>query len=173
MTTIAATLTAIASDSRCTWEVFGAGQANVQKLFPIGDSVFGVAGNPDYACRALQWIREGCKADTRPDLPDDDENDFVLLQLSPQGLFVWSGVLTPVKLFEHCVAVGTGAKVAQYAMAELHMSPKEAVEAACKVDRMSGGPIQFMSLGDLQHASKTSKPRTPKASHRRRQRGGR
>lgn len=84
----------------------------------------------------------------------DEVIDVSVLELRYDGIWIYEGTHTPVKIDQDFYAIGTGAG---YAMGALHCgrSVKEACEIACMYDTSSRGPIEYMVLEE-----KRGKPRT-------------
>lgn len=147
MTTIACTRKVMAADSCFTFDDIGigTGQASSKKLHRIGKSIFGERGEDCTGVSfALDWIRRGCKWRDRPTMPKGAS--FNLLELNPNGIFLWSQALDRDLITEPNFAVGSGAKVALYCMRHLGMSPLKAVAEAAKVDAFTKGPFFSESL---------------------------
>lgn len=142
MTTIACNRREIAADSCMTFDDIGVGtgQSPVTKLHRIGKSVFGERGDDTTGISiALDWLRRGARYRDRPAMPP--EASFYLLELSPQGIFLWTHALDRDRLNETTFAIGSGAKVALYCMRYLGMTPLKAVQEAAKVDVYTKGPF--------------------------------
>lgn len=137
----------MAADSCFTFDDIGigTGQASSKKLHRIGKSLFGERGDDCTGVSiALDWIRRGRKWRDRPTMPAD--SSFNLLELNPQGIFLWSAALDRDCIDEPNFAVGSGAKVALYCMRYRGMSPVKAVEEASKVDAFTKGPFVIERL---------------------------
>ena len=142
MTTIACNLREIAADSCVTYDDLGigTGQYSSRKLHRIGSSVYGERGESTAEVPILlDWIRRGCRPKTRPTL--SKAADFFLLELSPDGIFLWTHHCAREPVDEPNFAIGSGGKVALYCMRYLKMSPSEAVVEAAKVDIFTKGPF--------------------------------
>lgn len=147
MTTIACNRRVIAADSCLTHQDIGigTGQFPTQKLHRIGRSIFGERGE-DMAgiALALDWLRKGAKYSKRPEIPDDA--DWYLLELAPEGIYLWDTTLTRDPVKEPNFAIGSGAKAALYCMRFLKMSPLRAVEEASRVDAFTRAPFVVETL---------------------------
>ncbi len=149
MTTIAANRVEIAADSRCTFGSTGAGQFALPKLTVVRGRVFGMSGNPDTALRGLEWIKAGARINSRPDLTGgEDDDSFNLLELAPDGLYLWTNQLVRVAVLEPHLAIGSGSMVAEYVMRQ-GACPAAAVAAACTVDPHSGEPVHTIRLSEI------------------------
>jgi ATP-dependent protease HslVU (ClpYQ) peptidase subunit len=147
MTTIACNRREIAADSCVTHGDIGigAGQYRTPKLHRIGRSIFGERGESMAGVsQALWWLRKGAKRHDMPKLPKDA--DFYLLELAPQGIFLWDSYLDRELIDEPNFTIGSGGKVALYCMRELKMTPAQAVAEAAKVDAYTRAPIITMKL---------------------------
>jgi hypothetical protein len=154
MTTIAANLKEVASDSRVTWEGVGSDIYSSIKIFPTSNgkpAIYGVTGGDcTGSIRALEWLQGVRDTATKPSPPDYEHSwDWKLIELSSDGLAIYNEYLEREMCTEPMLAVGSGRKVALYCMKYLHMSPAEAVREACKVDHWSEVPIYVCRLDDL------------------------
>jgi len=148
MTTVACNLHLMAADSKV-----GTDEPEIsfqtEKLFRIGDSIFGICGDGN-CWRFISWAKSGFLKDDRPlFFPDDSltKGDFEVLELAPDGIFVWDETLfrIPIIGVSH-YAVGTGSKVAVYCMKFLGLSPDAAVKEASKVDEHTDNLVKIMRL---------------------------
>lgn len=140
MTTIACNRNEIAADSCVTYEGVGTDKYLSIKLHRIGKSIFGETGNNcDETGLALEWLRNGARPKVRPKLSEHAE--FRLLELNPDGIFIWTPRLTREPILEENMAVGSGRKVALYCMRVLKMSPEAAVLEASKMDEWTKPPV--------------------------------
>lgn len=132
----------MAGDSCVTYDDIGigTGQYTARKIHRIGNSIFGERGESTAETPILlEWIRGGCKPAKRPML--SDHADFFLLELAPEGIFLWTHHVAREQLLEPNFAIGSGGKVALYCMRYLGMTPGKAVEEAAKVDAYTKGPV--------------------------------
>lgn len=146
MTTIAATRTEIAADTLVTFD--GQGVARIEKLRRIGDAIAGAAGNAGDCTRLLDWAAGGFSEKGRPDFscPHGDDDEAILLILSPRGLFLMSASDPhPERLTNKFYAVGSGGKLAIGALA-MGASIKRAMRIAAAHDPYTRGPFTRMSL---------------------------
>lgn len=144
MTTIAANREMIVCDSLVTCE--GLLNYTTTKLYRIGGSIFGASGDTDAIAQFMRWVKSDRSADALPDF--DDDADLAVLELRPDGIWLWDTGLFPDRIedAEQNYAVGSGDKVALYCMRVLGMSPTEAVVEVCKIDTHSGPPVRWMKL---------------------------
>jgi len=154
MTTVACSLTEMAADSKVMDESVGTGVIYTHKVFAIGDSLFGIAGNLTEALLVIDWLRAGRNKFERPHIPDNA--DFSLLELAAQGISIWTPDLAPVLIQDTCCAIGSGGPVAHYCMSVLGMRPYQAVVEAAKVDNNTGPPVCVMYLNETQPRKKTN-----------------
>lgn len=146
MTTIACNRKEIAGDSLVSLDGVGSDEFLSKKLYRIGKSIFGETGeNCNDVGIAIEWLRSGRKPRNRPRIAGGGA-DFLLLELSPEGIFVWNTSLTRDPLLEMFAAVGSGRKVALYCMKHLGMTPEKAVQEAAKVDRYTKSPVYVERL---------------------------
>lgn len=145
MTTIACNRRLMAADSCVTVDGVGTDRYLGVKLHAIGRSIFGETGdNCNETGLALEWIRAGRKVKSRPKL--SEHADFLLLELNPEGIFLWSPRLTSEPIIEENMAVGSGRKVALYCMRVLKMTPAQAVFEASKMDEWTKPPVIELKL---------------------------
>jgi hypothetical protein len=142
VTVIAANLREMAGDSRVTvGSVFYASD----KIFQIGKSIVGVAGDANLTTKWLAWFRKECPQD-EVGMTLDDDHTFNAIVLNAGGLFVYGDCTEPDRLHDKCFAIGVGADIAMAAMA-LGKTPTDAVKLACKLDPMHCGlPVKTLSL---------------------------
>lgn len=140
MTTVACNLKEMAADRLVT---AGTDWWHAVKLHRLDDgSVCGVAGDSG-ADLLVQWLKRGGRAGEEPDVR---EKDFYVMHLTHHGIYLYCGSTVPDKLTATCHAIGSGGKVAMYALKKLKASPEEAVKAAAEMDLFTGGPIDVMRL---------------------------
>jgi hypothetical protein len=137
----------MAGDSCYTFDDIGlgTGQSPTRKLHRIGNSLFGERGEHMNGVGAmLDWIRRGAKWKARPAMPVDA--NFYLLELAPEGIFLWDNDYSRDPILEPNFAIGSGCKAALYCMRVLGMSPRQAVEEAAKVDAYTKAPFTVLKL---------------------------
>lgn len=137
----------MAADSCYTFEDIGlgTGQSPTRKLHRIGRSIYGERGENMSGVRSmLDWIGRGAKWKTRPDMPKGA--DFYLLELHPEGIFLWASDFSRDPIEEPNFAIGSGCKAALYCMRYLGMTPRKAVEEAAKVDAYTKAPFHVERL---------------------------
>jgi ATP-dependent protease HslVU (ClpYQ) peptidase subunit len=142
VTVIAANLREMAGDSRVT---AGSLFFTADKIFKIGTSLVGMAGDAGLTNKWLAWFRKECPSDEVA-MTLDEEHTFIGLVLTTDGLLVYTDCSEPDKLKDKFFAIGTGADIAMAAMA-LGKSPTEAVKLACALDPMHCGlPVKTMEI---------------------------
>lgn len=141
MTTIACNRKAIAGDQQATCE--GGTNFRTTKIFRVGSSIFGLCGD-DYANVFLDWAKRAFSEKDKPVFPDSA--DFQVLELSPQGIFLWGEHLTRVEILDPNYAIGSGGRVALYAMRVLKLPPAEAVVEAAKIDPWTDNNVDKLDL---------------------------
>ena len=165
MTTIAVRAGVIAADSRETWgEDDGCRVFNkCSKLIhvPEFNLVIGQQGLSAPGDVATDWYitnersrRANPMRRTKsrrhhvepPEFVGDEE--FVLLILREEGVFVMDCWLRPQQVHDDYFAIGSGTKVALGAM-YMGATAVQAVEAACQFDPYTGGKVVSFSLANL------------------------
>lgn len=146
MTTIAASKKAIACDLQVSWnggykfrtttKIFGL-EANevVPEPFYIG-----YAGRVETAHKVIGWLREGGKR------PKNKDTDFIILTQKGKIItFRDTDSKAWIEVNEPFFSIGSGAPFAQTSMLLGH-SPKEAIQAAMKLDPMTGMGVKEFVL---------------------------
>lgn len=138
MTTIVASLTGMAADTRVTWDDDSTSPGI--KIFVCGEELIGTAGDVAAGSRFLEWYKSGGKK-RKPKLT----KDFKAIKLGKDGIFLIDHDSEWVKIDDTFYAIGSGAP---YALGALSMgaSVKEAVEIAAKYDNWTGGIITVLEL---------------------------
>jgi hypothetical protein len=129
----------MAADTRCTG---GGPMCNVQKIFPLGQSIIGIAGDVFAALTFLDWLGDKRK---KPPKFEDEYDCFIALQLTPSGIVLWNGRLTPLPIKDSCYAIGSGAMAAMQS-ARKGSTLTVAIQEACTLDEGSGGAVETMKL---------------------------
>lgn len=111
------------------------------KLHRKSGKIIGFAGDLHQALVFVDWYFDSKQR--KPDIAN--ENDWVALVASKDGLEEWNHSLRPVRVPEMFYAIGSGAEVAMGAM-EAGASAKRAAEIACKRADGCGGPVVTMRL---------------------------
>lgn len=134
MTTIVANLECMAADQRCT----GGAICHVQKLHRIKGSLFGFAGDTHLAMHVLKWLHSPRDPlELYKLIPDAHRDSVEMLELSKDGLALWSGWGSRILLLDTSYAIGSGCMVALQAL-RTGSTPGEAITHAAKMDECSG-----------------------------------
>lgn len=157
MTTIVASLSEMAADSRVTSD---SPIMRTRKLRVIGESIFGFAGGLFEAAEFIAWL-EGPRDNSKlPKWENECRDGFFVLELSPTGLAVWNGWGRRVPLTNQFYAIGSGSMTAMGVM-HVHPDPKFAVEVASLYDENTDSNVEVISLAkaDGTAARKRKPPR--------------
>lgn len=143
MTTIACNREEMAADSRFHEDGV---TFSCMKLYRIGQSVFGIAGETRGEFKFLAWLRAGRPDEARPTF-EGEMDEFYALELNASGIFYWDKHLYGVEAVEPCLAIGTGGDFARAFMAT-GMTPGQAVQQVCDrgLDYATGGPVHVKHL---------------------------
>lgn len=133
-------------------------QYSTDKIFKIGDSIVGVAGEVALTCAFLSWFRRECPAGEMMGV-DDEEAGFGALVLNSRGLFYYSNCCDPDRIHDPFYAIGSGGNAAIAAMM-CGKSPHDAVRIASKIDPSTGGAIKVLALEQTRR-KKTPTPLPP------------
>ena len=140
MTTIAISREGMASDTRV---VTGSSYWHENKIFRIGNSLFGTAGD-GFACLAfLAWYQSPRRnpAELHKMFAEHERSDILIFELNPGGIYAWNGWGFPAKLNDDMYAGGSGGMAALEAMRS-GATPEDAVRRATAHDENTGSPIQ-------------------------------
>jgi len=150
ITTIAANKTCMACDSGVICdETFFQGRP---KVFTIGESLVGAAGEVTAINKFLRWMEAGGDDSKRPKFSKDET--LRALILNPTGLFQCEDGLEFDQVFSPYFAIGSGEQIALTAM-DCGKDPAGAVEAACIRDpNNTKGPVHVFYLKDLPKKAK-------------------
>ena len=139
MTTIVANLECMAADQRATDD--GPPLCHTKKLHWVKDSIFGLAGDVMAGLAVLEWMKSPKrKRETLYKMFGDDVQwryEFVLMELSRDGLALWNAWGVRMPILDKCYAIGTGGSVA-LEVVEAGGTPEEGVRRAMKRDQFSG-----------------------------------
>lgn len=117
-----------------------------EKVRRVGDLLVGMAGAACWMGPFLRWVGSEFSPESLPRIVDDN---FEALIITPDGRVDWFGqTLVPVRMFGDFTAIGSGFPVAMGAMSA-GASAVRALEIACELDTMTGGPI--ISIGRPHH----------------------
>lgn len=116
---------------------------SARKLRVIGQSIVGCAGDSSTIAQFLRWLEAGGKHDEKPRFSKD--GTLVALVLNEKGLFIFDTDCEPDEIEQDFYAIGTGAQAGMAAM-HLGADPKKAVQIAARVDVMTEGPFDVLTL---------------------------
>lgn len=145
MTVIAANLKEMAADTLVTLE--GHPHYHTSKIFRLEDgSIIGGAGGGLGLDEMLAWLKAGSIHGNEPDLKGAD--DFFILRLAHDGLWLYADSVYPDRLKEKAFAVGCGCDIALHTMRYgKRKSPADAVREVCKINPGCGLPVEVLRLG--------------------------
>lgn len=126
----------------------------VSKLRHGKNSIYGACGDWDKVLKAYQLIESNSK-EWESDL------EVSILELRPDGIWVYESTIIPVRLKNDYWAVGTGANFAIAAM-RLGNSPATAVSIAAEFDPFTRHPIESYKL-EACNEKKTNRRRVHKS----------
>lgn len=92
----------------------------------------------------MAWLKAGELAGNEPVY--QDRQDFQLIRLKKDGLYMYVNSCIPDKMKDSVVALGSGSNVALYAMKYLKKTPAVAVRESIKVSPGCGGNVDIMRL---------------------------
>jgi len=144
MTAIACNLKEMAADSLCHEEDSSSYMAAKMVKLPDGTILGGAGNNPE---PVMDWIARGSPPNDRPEF-DPETDDFSILHLKYDGIFLYQNKLVPMKLKEKTYAIGCGADISLYCMRVHRMAPALAVGEAIKINMFCGGEIDTLTLGN-------------------------
>lgn len=116
------------------------------KLFRHNGSIYGGAGDVAAGYKFQRWVLDGMPKRERPKFHDLAEDDFTVLELCKDGLFMWDTSIVREPVSEDVYAVGSGSKIALYCIKVREMSAEDAILEAAKVDLHTAGPVQTLVL---------------------------
>jgi ATP-dependent protease HslVU (ClpYQ) peptidase subunit len=113
----------------------------IRKVYRIGGSLVGMAGNAEEFLPFLVWCRAGMQEDP-PKL-----KTLEALILSSAGLLHYSMSTLPIRIGSGRHAIGSGSMAALAVYEALGFcDPRRAVHIACKHDAGSRGPVRVYKL---------------------------
>lgn len=134
MTTVVATRSGIYTDTLCTYTV----PFKTRKYERIGGSVYAGAGNLEDLLKFFAWRRDG---DEQPSFGDTID----ILEVCPEGIFMWDKQFTRMWVNEDVYAIGSGSQFAMGAIA-MGAKPRQAIRIAARFDRETGKQIEYVKL---------------------------
>lgn len=142
MTVIACNLDEMAADTLCHEDDSSHYHAFKMLRLPDGSIIGGAGSHPE---KIMDWILRGRPDNDRPEFKEKTD-DFSILHLRHDGIYLYVNSLVPHRLKEKNYAVGCGADVALYCMRKQKMSPAEAAKEATEINLFCGGSIEVMRL---------------------------
>lgn len=144
MTTIACTLTEMSADTA----VVNSGPLyHADKIFRIGLSLYGTAGD-SYMCLAfIEWLKSAKRSPQalQKQIAIEHRDEIAVMELRPGGIYLWNGWGIAERIHEKYYAIGSGSMVAIHALARGE-STSDAIRAAMKWDENTDAPIQTEKL---------------------------
>lgn len=145
MTTLVANREGMAADTRVTGSN---SYYPATKLFRIRDSILGTAGNGFMCLAFVEWFKTAKR--NPKDLheligKDYDRDDITIMELNPDGIFMWSGWGYGERVLRDSHATGTGGMAALEALRR-GASLEDAVTSAMGHDEYTGCEVQVEYL---------------------------
>lgn len=137
MTTIATDGKTIAADSQGTSNGTVTSM-NQTKLFRHDGCVYGTSGPSADGLLYRKWVKDGRPDNDKPDLSDR----FLSMVINRAGVFEEGSSLQQLKV-DAPFAIGSGRDIAFGAL-HAGMTPKQAVQIACRLDTCTGGKVRTM-----------------------------
>lgn len=164
MTTIAATATMMAADSRV---VIDETSYLSPKLLLVQDAILGAAGDTEACHLFFDWWT---KRET-DELVIPKGMDLEALVLTRKGLYRYGKYTKPDEIKDGIMAIGGGSAIAMASMdtmVRLGMTPdpRIAVEMACKRNPGSSLPVDFMTVDDIKEDAKLKTLAKPKRTRK-------
>lgn len=141
MTTIVANLECMAADRFVT---YGPSYEGDPKIWIARGSIWGAAGSASLCIAFKEWTLGKTK---RPKLEASDEDKIDVLELSPEGLFLWVGNSRD-HIREGFYGIGSGGGYAVGALSKA-ATLDEAMEIAAKWDANTRGPFDKITLAEI------------------------
>lgn len=145
MTTLAFNRECIAGDTRV---VTGGSYYHADKIFRVGNSLLGTAGNGFMCLAFVEWFKSQKRNPfTLHKLigEEADRDDILIAEINPGGIYLWDGWGFAEKINDPFYAIGSGAMAALEALRNDH-PPEEAVRRAIAHDENTGSPVQVEYL---------------------------
>lgn len=146
MTTIAYRSGVLAADTLISYNTFTNGKR--EKIARAGKWLVALAGAAWLRHPLEEWVAKDCPSDEVPAALIDHEDEFAALIIDEQGTphEFSNGYLVPI--YADYTAIGSGSIFAIGAMAH-GATAEEAVVAASKHDKNTGGPVTSISVTTL------------------------
>jgi len=119
-----------------------------EKLYRAGKSIYGESGDVENGLIFRRWVQDGQQKKGRPSYGNTTDDEFLVLEMDKEGIWLWDQTMARQRLIEDVFAVGSGHDIALYAMRVLGKSAEEAIEEAAKIDIHTAPPVQVMNLKD-------------------------
>lgn len=133
----------MAADTRVST---GGAHYHANKIFRVGTSLFGTAGDGDMGLVMIDWLKT---ARNRQALyrqwSDYERSDVWLIELNPGGICLWTGWGVQERINDARYAIGTGQLAALKGL-DKGETPEEAVRGAIQYDQYTGEPLQVEYL---------------------------
>lgn len=136
----------MAADTRVS--IDGSAFYHANKIFRIGNSLFGTAGDGMMCLVMIDWLKtsQRSKHALYKHWSENTERGACwLLELNPTGLYLWDGWGVGEKLNEKRYAIGSG-QLPAIAALDAGATLEEAVRTATRYDQYSGPPLQVEML---------------------------
>jgi ATP-dependent protease HslVU (ClpYQ) peptidase subunit len=129
----------MAADTRVST---GGAHYHANKIFRVGSSLFGTAGDGDMGLVMIDWLKS---TRNRQNLyrqwSDYERSEVWLIELNPGGICLWTGWGVQERINDQRYAIGSGQLAALAALDE-GKTPEDAVKGAARYDQYSGEPVQ-------------------------------
>jgi hypothetical protein len=146
MTLIATDGKTIAADGLST-DASHINSRTTKKLVRRGRRIYGVTGLAALVEPLIDWIQKGADPKKQPKANDDDDNNFSVLVLGENGVWLYSNTTVYGHRVDLPFAIGYGAGSAEILMG-LGKSPREAVELVAERNVWVGGMVQVEKVPD-------------------------
>ncbi len=133
----------IVADTQISDDDSGSKDTNWEKVFAVPDGWLAGAGDVGSIQKVVEWYRNGKPSNTKPEIKEDNDADFMLL--SDDGIFLCDKTLEFWKI-DKPDGIGSGHKIAVGAMMLKHKA-EDAVWVATQIDLHSGGRVVVYQLG--------------------------
>ena len=144
MTVIACNLEMMAADTLCHEDDSSHYFAAKMTLLKDGSIIGGAGNHPEIV---MDWIDRGKPLNDKPSF-DYEKDNFSILHLTDDGIFLYNNSLIGFRLKEKNYAVGCGCDVALYCMRVLKMTPDLAVKESTKINLFCGGDVDVFKLNE-------------------------
>lgn len=144
MTTIAVNLQEMSADTA----VVNSGPLyHADKIFRIGVSLYGTAGDGFMDLAFIEWVRSARRSpqSLQKQIPLEHRDDILVVELRPGGIYLWNGWGLAERIHEKFYAIGSGSMTAIHALSRGEATA-DAVRAAVKWDENTDTPIQTERL---------------------------